>query len=65
MSVSPVQVPVVETRIVYNVVYTDNTGDLIVKDFPTFDERNNFVKEIEQRGVTGIAVADLTVPGHL
>ena len=64
MTAPPKFVPQVTTRIVYNVVYTDGS-DMIVKDFSTENERNEFVKVLEQRGVTGIAVADVMTPGHL
>jgi anti-sigma factor RsiW len=49
----------------YNVVYTDSNGIQWMRDFASADERDKFVKELETGGATGIAVADLTLPGHL
>jgi anti-sigma factor RsiW len=52
----------VEVRTVYNVAYTD-MGEQRVVEFATMEERNDFVKELEQRG--GIEIAYLTPPGQL
>jgi hypothetical protein len=57
--------PVARVEIVYNVVYTDLNGQQGIKEFATIDERNSFVNELEQRGITGIAVAEVTTPGHM
>jgi len=64
MTAAPQIVERVETRTVYNVVYTD-MGEQRVMDFATLEERNNFVDELEKRGISGIAVADITMPGQL
>ena len=52
----------VETRTVYNVVYTD-MGEQQVKEFATMEDRDTFVKELEQRG--GTVIAYLGMPGQL
>ena len=52
------------TNIVYNVVYTEN-GATMLSEFNTKEERDGFVAELETRGATGIAVADLTTFGHM
>ncbi len=64
MTATPQLVPIVETRTVYNVVYTVG-GIQRMKDFATMDDRNKFVQELEQGGASGIAVADITMPGQL
>jgi anti-sigma factor RsiW len=65
MSASPKTYKVVETQTVYNVSYTDLNGQLGVREFSTLEERNEFQKELQQRGITGIAVRELTIPGHM
>ncbi|HVT81642.1 MAG TPA: zf-HC2 domain-containing protein [Phycisphaerae bacterium] len=59
-----VTVYVPETRVVYNVVYTDPTGDQMVREFASADDRDAFVKQLDQQGASGIVVAELTVPNH-
>jgi len=57
-------VPVAETRVVYNVVYTDPTGDQMVREFASADDRDAFVKQLEHDGASGIAVAEVMPQGH-
>ena len=52
----------VEVRVVYNVVYTD-MGEQQVKEFATMEDRDTFVKDLEQRG--GTVIAYLGTPGQL
>jgi anti-sigma factor RsiW len=59
------QVPVVETRVEYNVVWFDAGGVQQVQSFATQQERNKYLQQLEQQGVTGVAVADILTPGHL
>jgi anti-sigma factor RsiW len=65
MTASPRSYPVVETRTMYNVVYVDAGGVQQVRDFASLEDSNRFVQQLEQQGVTGVAVADILTPGHL
>jgi len=65
---APVQNRIVvqtETRVVYSVAYKDLGGEQTVREFATADERDDFVKELDQRGVANVQVADLMVPGQI
>jgi len=64
MTASPQIVERVEMRTVYNVVYTD-MGEQRVADFATVELRDDFIQELDKRGISGIAVADITMPGQL
>ena len=65
---APVQNRIVvqtETRVVYSVAYKDLGGEQTVREFATADERDDFVKELDQRGVANVQVADYMVPGQI
>jgi anti-sigma factor RsiW len=53
-----------EPKVVYNVVYYEN-GTTMVSEFDSLKERNDFVGELEQRGVTPVIVAEAFPPGHM
>lgn len=53
-----------DPKVVYNVVYYEN-GTTMVSEFDSLKERNDFVGELEQRGVTPIIVAEAFPPGHM
>jgi len=54
-----------ETKIVYNVVYTDGSGNTMVSEFDSLKERNDFVSELEQKGTPSVVVAEYMSPGHM
>jgi len=55
----------IETHYIYNVVYTDVGGIQGMREFASAKDRDEFVQDLESGGATGIAVAELTLPGHL
>ena len=61
MSVAPQTVSVTE----YDVAWVDGGGLQQVRSFASMEERNKFIQQLDQTGVTGIAVADIMAPGHL
>ena len=55
----------VETRTVYEVAYKDINGDQSVSEFASAEERDAFVKKLDQQGGTVIQVAEIPLPWQL